>query len=286
MKRIYVALDDLLDTRLGLIGLLKPDVVDEYLTEGNERYFKRLHDSVLWDDVGLTELQWYQLREKRTVELLKASVITHIPSVIMKIIKYYHLTGDKQLGDWDITLNVNIYPYKLSTDELSEIREILEESIPLVSRINFFEASLKGLTPKYIKQNFDYIVLYDFNLWSNIHAEELKKTLLTNTHFFVPRLFTTIPTDDVFSGIDAVLDMDPFKLIEGAISYKIGLTFIPASDFGPILTQPIRRQSENPDLDDLLAQFGSGIVCNSQDDPQYPSHPLSNHEKEEETGQA
>lgn len=286
MKRIYVSLDELLDTRLGFIGMVKPELLDDYLEPGNPKYFKRMHDSVLWNDLGITEVDWYRIREKRTVDLLRASVITHIPKVIMRIIKYYHQSQDKQLGGWDITLNINTYPYQLTPEELTEIREILEETIPLVSRINFFEASLKGLTPNYLKNNFDYVLLYDFHFWSKIHAEELKKMYLTNMHFFVPRLFNSLPTDEDFKGLEKVLEMDPFKLLEGAISYKMGLTFIPASDFSSALTKPIHQSSENQDLDDLLAQFGYGIDGSPQADPQYPSHPQSTSEMEVKTGQA
>lgn len=275
MKRIYVALDDLLDTRLGLISLLNKDLALSYLDPDNPRYFKRMHDSVIWEDLGITESDWYTMREKRTTELLKASVITHIPSVIMKTIKLYHLSGDKQIGEWDVRLDVNTHPYDLNEEELNEIKDILLEKIPLVTEIGFVKANLKGLTPNHLKTNFDYIFMYDFNIWSMLHASELRKTFMTDMHFFVPRLFTQLPTDEDFKGLDKVLEMDPFKLIEGALSYKMGITFIAASDFGPVLTKPIRRQTDHPDLDDLLDLSVLGTPESSLHDPLYPSHPES-----------
>lgn len=274
LKRIYVSLDELLDTRLGLIQTIKPELVERYLGDDIARYTLRMHDSVIWNDLGLDEVGWYSLWEQRGYfDVLPNSVVTRIPALINSILKEYQASNEHAIGDWDIRLDINLHPYPFTDEEQTMLETILSELMPGVTQMNFIRKGVKQLTPKDIKARYDYIIMYSFQYWSMIHAEELKNLLMPQCHFFVPRLFVQIPPDELFEKdkvLKHVVELDPFKLMESAISYKLGLRHIAASDFAPKFIPPLQKSDEITDLDSLLDQSAAYIPDSSQSDPLSP----------------
>lgn len=276
MKKILVSLDGLLDTRLGLISQLNPTVAERFLLPESDEYFKRINDDVVYNALGITKTMWFQYYTKRDVSTLMASVVTHIPQVINTIIKMYHDSNEHALSDLDVVLYVNTYPYELINEELCLLEDILLDAMPLLKEIKFTPYTFKSLTPKFIKSNFDYVIMYNYDLWTQIHVTELKKILMPKVHFFIPRLFQREPTQDEFAGspeFEKLWKLDPFKVMECILAPKMGLTYIAASDFATSLRPPITPDHPVQDLDWLIDQSGSYTPGTFQYDPQYPIRP-------------
>ena len=270
MKRIYVSLDELVDTRLGLISIHKPDIATLLVKEGSDVYFKRMHDKVLWETLGLTKEEYHTLWNNRDVEVLRNSVVTHIPNVINEIIRLYRSSGEHGLDDIQIYLDVNMHPYRLSTEEQTELEAVLFEMIPILEGISFINVPRKELTHSFIKNKYNYVIMYDFNEWMEIHGPSLKNQLINQVQFFAPRIFLEIPDEEEINQdplIKGLWELDPFKVTESMMSPKLGITFIPASDFGPLLTKPIHPETPIKDLDHVITQSGSYIPNSSQCDP-------------------
>lgn len=89
MKRVLIGLDELLDTRLAMVSLHRPDLVEDWMKAGNEVYQKRLTDSFLWESMGWSKQQWDNAWEARDTTLLHHATVTHIPQVLMTIYKIF-----------------------------------------------------------------------------------------------------------------------------------------------------------------------------------------------------
>lgn len=251
MKRILISLDELLDTRLAMVGVFDPEVVKRWVSTDASEYFRRPTDDILWKSINATKEDWDKVWDNRDVGLLRQSVVTHIPRIMTDIILAYRESGEHSLGDLETICEVNTYPYNLSEEELIELGNILEETIPIISSFRFVKYKLEDLTVPFVKSNFDFIFMYEFNKWADKHMSDVKASLITRVHFFVPRLFTSLPPDTLLKEeiVKEMFKMDVFKVMEGALSPKIGLTFIPPSDFGPVLTVPQTPQNPVTDLD-------------------------------------
>ena len=269
MKRILVSLDELLDTRLGMISIHRPELAQEWVRPDNDVYFKRMNDNLLWVSLGWTEDDWYRRWDKREVELLHHSVVTHIPDVINEIIRLYRNSGEHGLDDIGITLDINTYPYLLHENELSELTKVIQSLIPSAETINYLKYSIKSLDIPIIKQ-YNFILMYQFNRWVYTHGKSLEKKLLPSVHFFIPRLMHIVPDMEEINKdtyMKQLWKLDPFKLTESLAAPKLGMTFIAASDFGPKLTRPIHPEKEIKDLDYLTDQSGLYTLDNSLYDP-------------------
>lgn len=291
-KRFYVSIDELLDTRLGFIHQHNSALANRYLTTDIKRYLYRMHDSVLWDDLGLTETEWYQAWEQRHHygnKILEDSVLTHVPNIINRILFEYHESNEHAIGEWKVAVDVNLFNYPLTEEEISVLEEILRDLMPGISVFNFIRLGIKDLTPETIKKRYDYIIMYNFNFWSKLHSNSITNFLMPNCLFVVPRLFNVIPeNEDVEKDreLKRIFELDPFKLIESTLSYKMGLVHAAVSDFGPSFIPPITKQADHEDLDDLLDLSESYIPDSSQSDPLFQFHQESGYVMVVEKGQA
>lgn len=272
MKKLLVSLDELLDTRLGFIALHNEEVAKRFVEEGNEEYFLRRDDSVLWESLGWTKQQWDEAWRQRDVNTLINSVVTHIPNAIGRIAAMWAESTDKAIADLLIEVDVNIYPYELTTDEKTELEDILSEILPGISKFRYVNYSLESLTYDFVKNEYGFVILYRFNDWLDLHGPSMKHKVMTQTQFFAPRLFKDKLDEDFLEknpNLKKIWELDPFKITESIVSPKFGLTFIAASDFGPVLTRPVSRTKETQDLDYHLDQSGAYIPDSSLYDPQF-----------------
>lgn len=277
-KRFYVSIDDLLDTRLGFIHQYNPELAKRYLTTDLRRYLYRMHDSVLWNDLNMSETEWYQNWEKRHQfgnKVLQDSVLTHVPNIINRLLFEYQESNEHAIGEWKVAVDVNLFNYPFTNEELSLLEDLLRELMPGISIFNFIRLGLKELTPETLKKRYNYIIMYTFNFWSKLHAETLTNFIMPNCLFVVPRLFNVIPDSEEVEKdqeLKRIFELDPFKIIESTLSYKMGLLHTAVSDFGPSFIPPITKQSDHQDLDDLIDLSESYTPDNSQSDPLFQFH--------------
>nr|DAT15821.1 MAG TPA: hypothetical protein [Caudoviricetes sp.] len=279
MKTIYVSLDELLDTRLGFVSLYNEELVQKWLQEDNHEFFLRHHESVLWSALGWDEATWNERWDNRDVETLRNSIITHIPSIIMGIIHDYVLSGEESLANTNVTLVVNTAPYYLTDDEIEEYRKLLEEYFATVNEVKMIRRDLDRLDYLFVRSQFDYVFMYEYNKWLKLHEHDLSDKVMTNVTFFIPRLFYKLPnfTEEELANEDFkhLLDLDVFKVMEYVTAVKIPVKHLPVSDFSIALRKPYRRAEGVTDLEDLPDPSVHGTLQTFPTDPQPQSHPRS-----------
>lgn len=273
MKKYFCGLDELFDTRLGLISLIKPEVAQKIFEAQGEDYLYRMHDEYFWKCLNITEEEWYRYWGQRNVNVLRNSLRTHIISVIADSIMMYYNDREEALSSKKVTLTLNLYPYQLSEDELDTLKEVILEHIPVLKDVEYVNYTLHQLTANVLKE-YDECYLYEYHRWMDIHGKVLRDMMLTGITLRVPRLFYQVPTDEEYQEVmntpegKKIIELDIFKLTEAAMSMKIQVTHIAASDFSVALFPPIHKSSEIKDLDSRQDPSDTGIVDKSLFDPQ------------------
>lgn len=286
MRKVYTTLDDLLDTRLGFIGLYKPDVVDEWVKEGNKTYNLRASDDLFHRVMELNKKDYQTLWKTREYDTLMNSVLTHIPEAINERISQYKLECIEAVGTVKTKLCVNTYPYKLEKQELDDIKTALMEHLYSIDEIVFIHVSDKDLTPKYIKQNFHYAFWYYFNDWLDEHGKTVREMgTFSNVEVYLPRIFREDFDESAFEHSEEmkfIKEMGIFEVVSTSLSTKLNLNYLPASDFGPVFFK--RQDPVETGLDQCDDPYEVYTLENSQYDPLSP-FPLSGESSSESPSQ-
>lgn len=280
MKKIYCSLDEIFDSRLGLMSMIDQEKTSNAIYGDQPEYLYRMHDSYLAEALGITEEEWYQRWDNRTVEVLKNSICTHIVEIIGQSCFDYFQSDEEALGTKYIRLDINTYPYEFDLQDQQALTDVLKELTPLVNEVNYVNYTLETLTSEVLKQ-YDECYLYEFHRWMDIHGEKLKGKYFLNMHLFVPRLFWKKMTDKDYTELTKseegkmLFDLDIFKVFEAALSPQFQLTYIAASDFSAAIFEKVRKTSTVPDLDQCQNPSVFETVDTFQADPRSSSHPQS-----------
>lgn len=232
-QNIYVDLDSILDTRLGTVHCISPDLACTLQESG---YASRVIDD--WDKLlGADNAAIFRERySKRGTEELQSSVMTgmvpHLRAVFASMEKSAvngPLTGS-------FTLTVNAWPYKMHPTEEDEIRLCLFTLICPFAEILFVNIPHNNLTPAHIKENYDAVIMYDFDTWLTYHWGALDLCKMPRVSFYAPALFLKEPTMEELekAGVNPA-NGGAFKVVEASLAGHMALTYQDSSYFSMIV---------------------------------------------------
>lgn len=240
MRKVYISLDELLDTRLGIIVKHNPGLVKKWLDEGSDSvYHTRACDKVFWESLGWEERTWVDKWLLRNKETLKNSIMTHAIKLIVECWEDYLNSNEEVKPEMEMMLEVNIHPYKMEKEELDTLRDILLSYLPMMKEVAFTDKHSGILTPDHFHNNYQYVIMYDFYQWTVMYAKRLKELNLPRTMFIVPKLFNELPDFETIEKdplAKQVFDAGIFTVIEYSLAYKIAIRFVDVRYFTPILT--------------------------------------------------
>ncbi len=167
---VYVELDTLLDTRFSLLTRLNRIIAEEQFYTG--KYHNRLIDK--FDSISFdTFKEHYDNRDKSLLtNALYTPIIGHLHDFTNNTLNLEIHLGEKYAPE----LVVNIYPYKLSDNELRVIGNYLIDRYSGLLSIEFINLSTSFLTPGYLKERFSLVYMYNVCGWLEFFSEN--KTFL------------------------------------------------------------------------------------------------------------
>lgn len=263
IKRILISLDDITDTRLGLVKTLNEEAFEHILSKDVMNYITRVNDDYCAEALGWPKEMWREAYNNRNIDVLRNSVVNHIPNVITNIILEYLGSNEEAIGSIVFEMEVNTYPYQLTEEEKKDFLDVLTEMFPIIEKISLVEVDINNLSPTMIKGKYFIVGVYDFYNWTTTHAEELKKIIMPLVTIIAPRFvkddfgYLNKKLDELSSHEKAILQMDPFKLIETTLAHKFRLMFAPPCDYAPVFIPPIKNP--NKDATDLDDQSGPSL---------------------------
>lgn len=239
VEGIYVEVDGLLDTRLGTIGLLSPEIARKTISSG--AYIEREVDEF----EGVGQLEFKMAYADRTNKTLHNSVMSglvfHLRGLVWQL-KKQALTMPFHDG---VRLSINLYPYSFSEAEQEEFTRVLmyrlnggeseeahEQDLVAVEYLN---VAPESLTPAHCKASFGAMYMYNPWHWLNLHTEALKTVRLPEVIIYAPRLFHDGKPDakalEQFKMEFEGKAPDPLTFDEMRVSPIAGVTLIDVSYF-------------------------------------------------------
>lgn len=218
-EKILVDLDCLLDTRLGTLACLGSDYAVNALLNN---YKTREIDSF----PGVSRQEFKDAYAKRDVETLKASLATNVFLILQACIKgsFENLAQGGQNNS--IEFIVNYFPYKLTEDEVSYIREMILYRTGEAAEVTMIDISNEAMTPKHCKENYALMIRYDYVEWYEMHLDAIQETPIPGVTLIAPALYhNEIPSDEVMRDLKKD-NIHPFRAVEFASAVVIGLKLL------------------------------------------------------------
>lgn len=240
VEGLLTGLDELLDTRLGTIGLLSPEVARKLLS--TDDYINRQEDVF----EGINAIEYKIAYADRNVKNLRNSVLTpvvfHLRKVVQQLLSQA-VTGPTHDA---VRLTINIHPYSLSEDEKDELRRVVLFHMnggadistyeqPLLS-VEFIDVAPENLTPSHCKATYGAMYMYNPWTWLNLHAEALNAGhRLPEVIIYAPRLYHD-GKPDAKALAEFQMDFDgkapdPLTFDEMRVSPIAGVTLLDVSYF-------------------------------------------------------
>ena len=227
-RRIYVSLDDLLDTRLATLIRLDEQLAGEVIECG---YRDRVSDR--WQELGVDVDQdaYERLYADRDGETLAIARPTNAVLMIHEMTaELEKLAVNTPMVD-GITLDVNLWPYRMSQQVIDEVLNAIRFNLSPTVSVDSVFFSPQELTPELIDRSWDGLLMYDFNGWLTHHHEALMNKRMPRVSFIAPTLFANkTPTEDevTFDGMGAV---SPFAALEISLTEYLMLQMVDARYF-------------------------------------------------------
>lgn len=189
MRKIYIDMDSLLDTRLGVLSRLSSDGTRNVFNNNN--YWDRENED--WSQLTqgvITQEVFETAWKNRDTHDLKLSRMTGIVAVIKSILGEYNRAKRDEFIDYSIALEINVHPYELTAEEMDVLTGILKEDILQEDfTVLFVSIPLEELTLKYIDDQYSAVILYSFHHWIKTHCYELSHQSIKDVTMIVPRIF-------------------------------------------------------------------------------------------------
>lgn len=228
MKRIYIDIDSLLDTRLGLLNSIDPEATKKVVS--STQYWYRNHTN--WDVItnGRVSNEVFEKHWKeRTAAILPHSMMTNILGPLKSITVLNEINIMDGISTDEFTLTVNIWPYRLGVDVLDSLTEALHHYLFGDIPITFVEHDMNNYTPQMLVKDYDHAFLFDFHWWVKKHAFDLAKVRSHDFTLVIPRLLEKDPSDLTQEEIKS--ELVQFQLM---LRYYINIEFIDVACFSMV----------------------------------------------------
>lgn len=193
LKRIYIDLDTLLDTRLGVLNTINPEAAQRLMR--SEDYWDRENDDWTKLTGGLVTTEQFneawQNRSGCSAEVINGSILSNIQPFVMRILTEDLINRANQMGDEidDVGITINVSPYMLSLDEKEDMRDIAEYLFGASTHYEIIDIPIEHVTVGLLADKFAAAITYNFLEWIRLHYEDLGRARLNCFNFIGPRIF-------------------------------------------------------------------------------------------------
>jgi len=227
VSAVLIEMDCLMDTRMGtLVTHYSDEQVLDVLKNGyHDREFDNFH--------GIDYDEFHSLYRNRDKVVLKNSLRTNIMPVIDDFVRETIRNNISTPHVFIPKVIVNIYPYDLTMDEQSLIRDVMVQATRNHADIEIVSLSYDQLTPSYLRQEVSLMVLYDYDQWLEAQTinGSFKKQACPEIGMFSPAIYKKPELTDNDKRIHAQFKMPPFEFLAKQIEPFVRAIFLPAHMF-------------------------------------------------------
>lgn len=223
---VLIELDALLDTRLGVLHQHHPDLAVKVLKTG--KYRKRLIDRF----GNITPTEFDELYSRRDMDTLKNSVLTNMPFFLQRLVKDCIVHTSVTNIEQQLCYMINVYPYKFEDESLIEmLKSCISYHMLDAVDIRIVSMAPEEITPQYLKENIDIIVMYRFQEWLYMHREEFLKFRCPAVTLVAPAIYwKELPDAETINECKAI-GRDPISIGQDQLAEFITARFMDVSLF-------------------------------------------------------
>lgn len=241
-QKTLIGIDCLLDIVLATVEYMDEDLIKPLYAGG---YFERCHNKLdeLCPKINLDE--FHRLYKERPIEVLKLAKMTNMVNLIGKANLESLVLNPSHPEYIQYDIIVNLYPYNLESEDINSLALTLLNVLH-VETIKFTNKSYDELTHKYIKENFDRVILYSYWELARVfepYIKELEKDK-NNDPYSLKNVFVLAPYIVEDHLIDKIQAMDD-RLIMGMVAPVYKLQFGSLSEYS--ISLPYDYQPPDPE---------------------------------------
>ncbi len=218
---ILVPLDCILDTRLGTLYSIHPDLVPKVLDNG---YLTRDEDSFPL----VNKEDFKSIYAKRDVRILQDSLPTKCFNFLSEMCQKLMRIASEHPHEFIPKIIINVYPYELTTEEVDTIIKMVALKTKKLVDVTAVYMSEKEITPQYCKANLCCMFLYDASEWLDTHAASgaFKLCQIPDITVYMPKIFHgDRPTPEKIAELDSI-KLDVYRAWEISASPIITACFL------------------------------------------------------------
>lgn len=225
---IYIALDSLLDTRLGTLAKIDSALAVKAL---NGNYRNRVIDKF----EGVTPEDFAKAYAARDLDTLKLSMVSNVSFLIRRIIKDSLALAVQQRTITRINIELNVWPYRFEHEsEIEMLISCVRHHAYNNAVVRVVSIRPEDLTPTYISNNYQLMVIYDWMDWLAHHKAAFEQRGIPGVAVIAPQLFLDrIPSKEEIMEMCAG-GQNVFELTEKIFAPLFRLNLLPASLFSVI----------------------------------------------------
>lgn len=242
VRRIYIQLDALLDTRLGALWELDPELCDRVIANG---YHGRVIDNYSMLVPEINHAAWLERYTNRTAETLVNSRLTSVNAVLDGMLRSMEAELITSPNVDGLEVVVNTHPYELSDAETEALKDCVQTFTGTLVGIRTISQPNVSLTFAQIKQSFDIVFMYDFHEWiSKVNPDDMTANKVPGVKLIVPALYEKeIPAERDLRLYNGNQD-GPFAELELSLQEFISLHYWDAGMFS-VLIPEIRHKEQS-----------------------------------------
>lgn len=238
---VLIDLDCLFDTRYAVLNEIDPVVTDNLLLNG---YYFRNRDE--FPNINLHEFR--KKYQQRDVNTLKNSLPTSLMFRLAEIIGDFIVEFGKEGRLLNPELILNIYPYKLSNEEINEMALCLKIRTNHIIPVRIINTDPLNITPSWLKDNITFFYIYNWSEWLTKYTYTLMSNRLDDVCIVAPSIMPLSQEEgenqvkelekDLRSKFstytettEELADMDFFKTTASLVKFFIGMEFLETRDY-------------------------------------------------------
>jgi len=247
---LLLDLDALMDTRMGTLMLLDPELSK---TLSPEKYRARtMDDFEEITDGRVTNKAFQERYAKRDYDVLRRSIVTGVLPVLLTYIAGLEERLVRQVDVAGIRIDLNIWPYSLPGPLIEMYKNCLTALVPPYVEVHVVSHSPESLSPEALSRQYSGWVTYHFHPWLELHNETLLVKPINGVSVILPKLYyRELGEEDELTG--ELQGADRHGLLELVMEDYIHLEHIPVSDFSFIVpgtyrlpedqSSPVKREA-------------------------------------------
>lgn len=230
VKKVYVGIDSLLDTRLGTLAVIDEGFAFDVSTD--LRYYNRSEDAFETDAAGFLDKENYAaVYEKFKSQIINHSVVTRLPAFIRELFIVLAEKASSTPYLEEVELVVNVFPFKFDEDEKAELLLALTHYFNVHFRISLIDIDEKKISFDDVKDNYYAMFMYNPKPWLDTHYRLLQKGAAKHVTLYTPAInhVRSLTQEEEMSIAESGSDI--FTMFRTIMSPVINMEFLPVGLF-------------------------------------------------------